>query len=163
MPDARHVGRAFGAVSRAAVLRSQQRARWAALIVNPAWSSYKDAFSSEPAYWATLGLDAVHIRANLLPADKVLEEAAMDKYAFIRDAWRQRRRSQVYDRNPPAEPRTDRSSFRQDGPGPRNELRVPRFRHRVTNAARARRRAASASRGFPARAMDASITEDSGR
>lgn len=75
-----------------------------ALFVNPAWSSYKDAFSSEPAYWATLGLDAVRTRANLLPASKVVEEAAVDKYAFIRDAWRQRRRSQVYDGNPPAEP-----------------------------------------------------------
>jgi phospholipid-binding lipoprotein MlaA len=75
-----------------------------ALAVNPLWSSGKDAFSSEPAYWATLGLDALHIRANLLPADKVLEEAAFDKYAFIRDAWRQRRRSQVYDGNPPPEP-----------------------------------------------------------
>jgi phospholipid-binding lipoprotein MlaA len=75
-----------------------------ALFVNPAWTSYKDAFSSEPAYWATLGLDAVRIRANLLPADKVVEEAALDKYAFIRDAWRQRRRSQVFDGNPPAEP-----------------------------------------------------------
>jgi phospholipid-binding lipoprotein MlaA len=75
-----------------------------ALLVNPVWTAYKDAFNSEPAYWATLGLDAVRIRANLLPADKVLDEAAIDKYAFIRDAWRQRRRSQVYDGNPPAEP-----------------------------------------------------------
>ena len=75
-----------------------------ALFVNPAWSYFKDAFSSEPAYRATLGLDAVRIRANLLPADKVIEEAALDKYAFIRDAWRQRRRSQVYDGTPPAEP-----------------------------------------------------------
>jgi len=75
-----------------------------ALAVNPAWGSYKEAFSSEPAYWATLGLDAVRIRANLLPAEKVLDEAAMDKYSFIRDAWRQRRRSHVHDGNPPAEP-----------------------------------------------------------
>jgi phospholipid-binding lipoprotein MlaA len=51
-----------------------------------------------------VGLDAVRIRANYLPADKVVEEAAMDKYSFIRDAWRQRRRSQVYDGKPPVEP-----------------------------------------------------------
>jgi phospholipid-binding lipoprotein MlaA len=51
-----------------------------------------------------VGLDAVRIRANFLGADKVVEEAAIDKYAFIRDAWRQRRRNQVYDGNPPAEP-----------------------------------------------------------
>ena len=29
------------------------------------------------------------------PADKVVEEAALDKYAYIRDAYLQRRRSQI--------------------------------------------------------------------
>ena len=75
-----------------------------ALAVNPAWGSYQGAFATESAYWATVGLDGVRIRANLLPAEEVLEEAATDKYAFIRDAWRQRRRSHVHDGNPPAEP-----------------------------------------------------------
>jgi len=31
----------------------------------------------------------------------VLDEAALDKYSFIRDAWIQRRRNQVYDGRPP--------------------------------------------------------------
>ena len=31
----------------------------------------------------------------------MLAEAALDEYSFIRDAWLQRRRSQVYDGNPP--------------------------------------------------------------
>ena len=75
-----------------------------ALVVNPAWWKYKDAIDSERLYWATLGLDTVRLRANLLPAEAVLDEAAIDKYAFIRDAWVQRRRSQVYDGNPPREP-----------------------------------------------------------
>jgi phospholipid-binding lipoprotein MlaA len=75
-----------------------------ALAVNPAWWSYREAFGSETAYWATVGLDAVRIRANLLPAEKVLDEAALDKYAFIRDAWRQRRQSQVHDGKPRARP-----------------------------------------------------------
>ena len=43
----------------------------------------------------------VDIRASLLPADKVVEEAALDKYAYIRDAYLQRRRSQIFDGNPP--------------------------------------------------------------
>lgn len=43
----------------------------------------------------------VDIRASLLPADKVVEEAALDKYAYIRDAYLQRRRSQIYDGRPP--------------------------------------------------------------
>lgn len=43
----------------------------------------------------------VDIRASLLPADKVVEEAALDKYAYIRDAYLQRRRSQIFDGRPP--------------------------------------------------------------
>jgi phospholipid-binding lipoprotein MlaA len=42
-------------------------------------------------------------RANLLPADKVIEEAALDKYSYIRDAYLQRRRNQIHDGNPPRE------------------------------------------------------------
>ncbi len=40
-------------------------------------------------------------RANLLKAGNILEEAAIDPYAFVRDAWLQRRRNQVYDGHPP--------------------------------------------------------------
>lgn len=43
----------------------------------------------------------VDIRASLLPADKVVEEAAFDKYSYIRDAYMQRRRNQVFDGRPP--------------------------------------------------------------
>jgi len=46
----------------------------------------------------------IDVRASLLPADKVVEEAALDKYAYIRDAYLQRRRSQVFDGNPPRLP-----------------------------------------------------------
>jgi len=42
-------------------------------------------------------------RANLLDASSVLDQAALDRYAFVRDAWLQRRRNQVYDGNPPRE------------------------------------------------------------
>jgi phospholipid-binding lipoprotein MlaA len=48
--------------------------------------------------WATR---AVGKRADLLDASRILEEAALDKYVFLRDAYLQRRRSQVYDGNPP--------------------------------------------------------------
>ncbi|MEK6707632.1 MAG: VacJ family lipoprotein [Pseudomonadota bacterium] len=40
-------------------------------------------------------------RAVLLDTDKTLEEAALDKYEFLRDAYLQRRRSLVFDGNPP--------------------------------------------------------------
>lgn len=46
-------------------------------------------------------LRMVDIRASLLPADKVVDESALDKYAYIRDAYLQRRRSQIYDGRPP--------------------------------------------------------------
>lgn len=48
-----------------------------------------------------VALRAVDVRASLLPADKVVEEAALDKYSYIRDAYLQRRRSQIYDGRPP--------------------------------------------------------------
>jgi phospholipid-binding lipoprotein MlaA len=47
------------------------------------------------------GLRIVDLRASLLPADKVVEEAALDKYAYIRDAYLQRRRNQIFDGYPP--------------------------------------------------------------
>lgn len=46
-------------------------------------------------------LRIVDIRASLLPADKVVEEAALDKYAYIRDGYLQRRRNLIYDGRPP--------------------------------------------------------------
>ena len=49
-------------------------------------------------------------RADLLDASRILEEAALDKYVFQRDAYLQRRRSQVYDGTPPrAERETPRA------------------------------------------------------
>jgi phospholipid-binding lipoprotein MlaA len=50
------------------------------------------------------GTRAISNRANLLDASSVLEEAALDKYSFVRDYWLQRRRNLVYDGNPPREP-----------------------------------------------------------
>lgn len=42
-------------------------------------------------------------RANLLPADKVIEEAALDKYSYVRGAYLQRRLSLIHDGSPPRE------------------------------------------------------------
>jgi phospholipid-binding lipoprotein MlaA len=49
------------------------------------------------------GLDIVDTRADLLSASRVLEQAALDPYAFVRDAYLQRREDLVYDGNPPEE------------------------------------------------------------
>ena len=49
------------------------------------------------------GLYFVDTRAQFLEASRILEEAALDKYVFQRDAYLQRRRSLIYDGRPPRE------------------------------------------------------------
>lgn len=46
-------------------------------------------------------LRVVDGRANLLRVSQMLEDAALDKYSFTRDAFLQRRQSEVYEGNPP--------------------------------------------------------------
>ncbi|MBZ0093546.1 MAG: VacJ family lipoprotein [Sulfuricellaceae bacterium] len=48
-------------------------------------------------------LRAVQERSVLLGAERTLEEAALDPYAFRRDGYLQKRRSLIYDGNPPRE------------------------------------------------------------
>ncbi len=47
------------------------------------------------------GTRAADTRAGLLKSEKTLDEAALDKYDFVRDAYLQRRRNLVFDGNPP--------------------------------------------------------------
>lgn len=47
------------------------------------------------------GVRIVSTRASLLGASSLIELAALDKYAFMRDAYLQRREYQIYDGNPP--------------------------------------------------------------
>ena len=42
-------------------------------------------------------------RADLLGASRTLEEAALDRYVFLREAYLQQRRSQIHDGRPPRE------------------------------------------------------------
>ena len=71
-----------------------------AKVVDPSWY-YSKAIDNNTVYWSFWGLDKVRTRANLFQAEGVLQEAALDKYSFIRDAWLQRRRNMVYDGSPP--------------------------------------------------------------
>jgi phospholipid-binding lipoprotein MlaA len=57
----------------------------------------------EELRYALIGLYLVNTRADLLEAGRILEEAALDKYVFQRDAYLQRRRSLIYDGRPPRE------------------------------------------------------------
>ena len=48
-------------------------------------------------------LNFVNTRANLLEASEFVEEASIDPYSFIREAYLQRRKYLIHDGNPPAE------------------------------------------------------------
>jgi phospholipid-binding lipoprotein MlaA len=69
--------------------------------VDPSWF-YND-YLPDRVYWTWWGVDKVRTRANLLKAEGIVDQAALDKYTFIRDAWWQRRQNQVFDGNPPKE------------------------------------------------------------
>ncbi len=71
-------------------------------IFHPIWSIYPDFDFLTVRLPASVGW-SVDTRAQMLDTDKTLEEAALDKYEFIRDAYLQRRRNLVYDGNPPEE------------------------------------------------------------
>lgn len=63
---------------------------------DPVWSAHPVSLRN-----SMVAIRFVDIRASLLPADKVVEEAALDKYSYIRDAYLQRRRNQIFDGRPP--------------------------------------------------------------
>ena len=57
--------------------------------------------SDVPARNTLTVVRVVDKRTELFKAEKMLDEIALDKYTFIRDAYLQRRRSSIYDGNPP--------------------------------------------------------------
>ena len=67
-----------------------------------------DRLASPPAFFNGTGtqigltaLQVVNTRAGLLGATRVIDDIALDKYTFVRDAYLQRRRSLVFDGDPP--------------------------------------------------------------
>ncbi len=61
------------------------------------------SLSEDKVAWGLVGLRLIDRRADLLAAGEILEEAAVDPYAFVRDVYLQRRQNMVYDGNPPLE------------------------------------------------------------
>ncbi|NOZ11134.1 MAG: VacJ family lipoprotein [Gammaproteobacteria bacterium] len=51
--------------------------------------------------WGIVSLESVDIRANLLKSEKILMQAALDRYLFVREAYKQRRLNLIHDGNPP--------------------------------------------------------------
>lgn len=61
-------------------------------------------YIDEPALeYSIFALRIVNARAELLQTGRLIDAAALDRYSFIRDAFLQRRRSLIYDGNPPRE------------------------------------------------------------
>ena len=60
-----------------------------------------------PVRNSLVGVRTVEARAQLLPAEGLLREAAMDRYSFLRDAYLQRRLSLIHDGNPPRDRQTE--------------------------------------------------------
>lgn len=59
------------------------------------------AFNDGASKYSITALRLVNSRANLLGASRVLDDIALDKYTFVRDAYLQRRRSLVFDGDAP--------------------------------------------------------------
>lgn len=66
-----------------------------------------DIISPVPLRNSAIALRLVGTRADLLDAGRLLEQAALDRYVFLRDAYLQRRRNQIYDGSPPREKRDE--------------------------------------------------------
>lgn len=62
---------------------------------------------NEVGKYALTGLQLVNTRASLLGASGLLDDIALDKYVFVRDAYLQRRRSLVFDGDPPEQKEDD--------------------------------------------------------
>jgi phospholipid-binding lipoprotein MlaA len=62
-------------------------------------------YISDGSYqFGVVGLQIINTRAKLLGASQVIDDIALDKYTFIRDAYLQRRRSLVFDGDAPPAP-----------------------------------------------------------
>jgi len=60
-------------------------------------------YHNVPVRNSMAALRVVNDRSELLEASTIVEQAALDEYAFRRDFYLQRRRSLIYDGNPPRE------------------------------------------------------------
>lgn len=72
------------------------------VFVEPPFNPVYDIEDDEARY-GTIFLQTVDFRYKLLKASNIAEQAAVDKYSFIRDAYLQHRKNLIYDGNPPEE------------------------------------------------------------
>jgi phospholipid-binding lipoprotein MlaA len=84
--------------------------------------SHLDSAGARSTAYALQGLE---LRANLLRAGDVLDGASIDKYAFTRDAFLQRRRSQVFDGLDKADESSDDDAYLSDPPASPSAAQKP--------------------------------------
>lgn len=81
------------------------------------WRATPEAFvDRRPERWGLAAVHVISVRASLLSTTRTIDEIAFDKYALIRDGYLARRRSLVYDGNPPEEPDADDSDASEPTP-----------------------------------------------
>ena len=90
--------------------------------VRDAIGKVPDSYLSPIAYvspvkdrYILYGVSFIDLRALLLDATSLVDQAALDRYQFVRDAYFQRRLSQQYEGNPPPPAEDDDSG--ESGPG----------------------------------------------
>lgn len=74
--------------------------------------------------YTVTALELVNTRANLLQAGALVDQVALDKYAFIRDAYLARRRDALYDGAPPMETFDDEPA--DSAPAPAGAASAPK-------------------------------------
>lgn len=75
---------------------------------DPVWNEFENGYPlanrDSKVAWSLTAVKFIDIRASLLSAESIMDEAALDEYSFVREAYLQRRLNQVYDGSPPEEP-----------------------------------------------------------
>ena len=73
-------------------------------LFNPlTYVSFFGGFAANAASAAATGIDATDSRSDLMSSEKILDEASVDRYDFVKNSYQQRREFLIYDGNPPEE------------------------------------------------------------
>ncbi len=100
--------------------------------------------TTDAGTYAVTAVEVVSLRASLLDATRMLDQVALDRYSFLRDAYLQRRRDAQYDGAPPFE-----DEFADEPASPPAGKTEPPAKPAVQPAAAAAPAAASAPRPTP--------------
>lgn len=73
-------------------------------LFNPlTYVSFFGGFAANAATAAATGVDVTDTRSDLMSSEKIVNEASVDRYDFVKNAYIQRREYLLYDGNPPEE------------------------------------------------------------